>query len=287
MGVYAAFMLLWKTLPESGVYHARLGAHVAQNAWTQLARTLHYLVELPTFENAPEPVLYKANVFLGALIAYHLARRRWREVVFALAFFVATALPLLGLVRHAFYYQTYAIGFGPLFLVGLAADDVYAVVRRARAARALRLAVLVVTLSACTGFSRHYVHRNETTLFGATQYRRSFVVRRAGIAREVYDGVMKQKTGDPTRVIMFYARRERAEEAKWNVTNVRAALGRESALRLFYDDPDLDVRYVIASDSVRAGELDGADVFAYSDFGWVSRMKAPDSGTGGGTENIP
>jgi len=268
------FMLAWKTLPPDGIYHPRLGLHILHNAWIDLARTLHVFVGLPAFENAPEPTLYKANVLFVVVAAYHLARRRWREVVFALVFFLATAIPILGLVRHNYYYQTYVIAFGSFYLIALAAGDVFAAMRRPLAQAALLSVVLVTS----TALARTFTHRNETNHYGRTDYERSFVVRRSLIAHNVYKGVMAQKHIHPDRVVMLYGRREHATDAKWNVANVKEALGGGSALRLFYDEPDMDVTWYLMTDSVRGDRLARADVFIYSDLGDVSLAPPPNPG---------
>jgi hypothetical protein len=98
---------------------------------------------------------------------------------------------------------------------------------------------------------------------------RSFVLRRASIARNVRDGMAAEAPFDPsvTRVYMVYAREGGRDEAKWNNDNVVAATGWGSLPPLVYGNPALETIFKVTGDAVEPEVLPFSDIYFYDDFG--------------------
>jgi hypothetical protein len=274
MALYLVFMGVWKTAPREGAYAFALGFNVLVNLATYIGWTLDFAAALPSRMATGGVVWRVTHVLFVILVSYNLARMRWREVLFGLLFFIAAILPTLFLVNHTFYLHTYVPAFGILYLIALTADDVFAL-KPLRANR-LRLVVLVCALAAVTTVSFVMVRKNEKyQMFDVLELQRSFVLRRATIARNIYDGVTSVDTlgNDVQKVYMVYGRESGRDEARWNNKNVIAATGRGSLINLIYHKPEMPVLFKVAGDKVDWSEQYIADIFFFDDFGYCQPME--------------
>jgi hypothetical protein len=268
MAVYIVFLGVWKTAPREGDYAFSFGLNVLVNLATYLGWTLNIAAALPSRMATGTVVWGFPHVALALLVAYNLVRKRWREVLFGFLFFLAAILPTLFLTNHTFYLHTYIPAFGIIYMIALAAEDVFAL-RRLRVDRT-RLAVLGCVLLAMTAVSFVMVRKNEKyKMFGFLELQRSFVLRRATIAKKIYDGVTAAgPAGDNVqKVYMVYGREEGRDTAAWNRKNVVAASGQGSLINLIYEKPLLPVLFKVAGDKIDWEEQYVSDIFFFDDFG--------------------
>lgn len=265
LGLYLGMMLIWKRIPEDGVYSYHVGTNVLRNLANYLGWSAQYQVMLPFDMNAKAPTLMIAHVFIAALTVYHLARRRWQPVTFAYAYFLATIAPALFLVKHTYYLHTYVPAVGLLLLVAPAVDDVMTA-PRLKSVDAQR-SVLTVFLLVMIALSYHMVRRNErAVLSGAANYRSSFVIRRAIAAENVWKTVAPLRSPGARGVMMVYGRVRDMKRAAWQNRNVIEATGKGAALRLLYGSVDLEVDF-LPLEELSGRDAEGTDVFLYDDFG--------------------
>jgi hypothetical protein len=272
MLTYLLFIGVWKTAPSDGFYAFSFGANVPVNLATYLGWMLHFEVALPSHMAVGRVAWQLSHVLLALLVLYQLVRRRGRETLFALVFFISTIFPTLFLSNHTFYLHTYIPAFGILYLIALLTEDVLAL-RPLRGGIA-RIGVLIAVLVGVTAMSSVMVRRNEQYPFftqgqGAAPFSRSFVLRRAKIARAMYDCLASHKPfgSHVEKVYMVYGREEGRNAAKWNKDNVVAALGNGSLINLIYEKPDMPVTFKIFGDAVHRSEERVSDIYYFDDVG--------------------
>lgn len=272
MLTYLLFIGVWKTAPTEGFYAFSFGTNVLVNVATYLGWMLHFGVALPSHMAVGRMVWHLSHILLAFLVLYELGKRRWRETLFALVFFVLTIFPTLFLSNHTFYLHTYIPAFGILYLLALLAEDVLAL-RPLRGSTA-RIGVLTVVLIGVTAMSFVMVRRNERYPFhsrsqGSAPFPRSFVLRRAKIAKTMHDCLANHKPFDShiDKVYMVYGREEGRDVASWNKGNVVAALGNGSMINLIYERPDMPVTFKIFGDSIRRSEQPVSDIYLFDDVG--------------------
>jgi len=268
MAVYLVFMAFWKTVPQTGSYAFALGPNVAINFLTYIGWSLHFGVVLPSRMATGAVPWHVSHFLVLLLVVYHVVRKRWREVAFGLACVVFTLFPALFLSNHTFYLHTYIPAFGILYLIALLADDVFALswLRSGR----VRVAALALVLLTMSLVSFVMVRKNEQyKMFGLIDSQRSFVLRRAFIARNIYNCVVAGRSpeGEVQKVYMVYGRKEGKDEAKWNNKNVVAATGRGSLIKLIYNDPEIPVEFKVAGDAIAWDDQFISDIFFFDDYG--------------------
>jgi hypothetical protein len=209
-----------------------------------------------------------SHIVLCILLTYLVAGMRWREAVFGILLFVLAIFPTLFLTKHTYYLHTYIPSFGVLYLVAAVVDNNL----RSRwfRYRGARLALLGVTLVSMASVSYVMVRRNEAfKLMDETDMQQSFVLRRAAIAKNVYDSLVAQAPfdGKVTQVYLVYAREGGRDAAKWNNDNVIAATGWGSLPPLVYGVPTLQTVFKVTGDDVDPSVLSYSDIYFYDDFG--------------------
>jgi hypothetical protein len=274
MAVYLLFMGVWKTAPSEGGYAFAFGANVAVNLMTYMGWSLQFGASLPSWMQNSSVPWSVSHVFVLVLIVYQLARRRWRETAFGVTYFLVAVLPTLFLTGHTYFLHTYIPAVGVLYLIALFVDDLVDLSWLRTAA--VRLSFLGVVLAAMTTVSFVMVRNNEKlTMFDTDNVQRSFVQRRASIAKNVYDDLNDMKPFDEhvEKVYLVYAREGGREEGLWNNDNVMAAMGWGSMLPLVYERPDLETVFKVMGDAVEGRELMNADVYFYDDIGNLFPME--------------
>jgi len=180
--------------------------------------------------------------------------------------------PVLFLQNHTFYLHTYLPAIGIFYLVALALEDLYrfAGARRDELPYALAAFALVMLFALCFTDARRneHIQRDDGSL-----YLRSFVIRRAIVAQNFCNSLREQI--DPRRqvdtVLLVYGRAD-PKGAEWNVLNVQAAVGYGSAVRLYYGDPNIWVRFILPSELDASIEGRQVDVFLHDDVGNLRRI---------------
>jgi hypothetical protein len=278
MIVYVLFLTVFKGAPQEGTYAFAFSVNIVKNLSTYLAWSLHFGAVLPALINIGIEGFAKAHVVLAALLIYHLFKRRQGAVLFGLSYFLLTILPTLFLQNHTFYLHTYIAMVGILYLVALAVDDVLSLsVFRSHTSR---YAVLFVVFVAVSAMSFVMVRKNESNrIIDIEDYPRSFVLRRATTAKNIYDSIIERKPLDISvkKVYMVYGRRQDADQAIWNKGNVQAAMGNGSLIRLIYGNPDLPVIFRDYGDEIEGSDLNISDIYFYDDVGNCRKLQMVDT----------
>jgi hypothetical protein len=274
MALYLVFMGAWKTLPVDTYYSVSVGKNVLVNFATYSGWVLQFGATLPSRMATGRVEWSLSHIFFVLLFVYHLAWKRWRQSLFGLGYFLVAISPTLILENHTFYLHTYIPSVGVLYLLGLVADDALSI--RIFKAGTLKTASLTVFLAAITVMSFVMVRRNENYPFlGVQEYRRSFVLRRADIAKNIHDGLIKYR---PFRegvkgVYMIYGREEGRDTARWNNENIVVATGNGSLVNLLYGRMEMPVVFKIAGDAIPGSNRQTYDLYVFGDFGDCTRFE--------------
>jgi hypothetical protein len=278
MLIYLVFIGVWKTAPREGYYVFSYGTNVLVNLATYVGWTLQFGVALPSHMATGKIVWGLSHVSLAVLVLYHLARRRWRETLFGIGFFVVTIAPTLFLVNHTFYLHTYIPVFGVLYLLALLLEDVLSI--RLLRSHLVRVVLLAAVLVGVTAMTFVMVRRNEQYLFlslshDTAWFKRSFVLRRAEIARKMYNCLVSYRPLDEhvEKVYMVYGREAGRDKAKWNKDNVVAATGYGSLISLIYERPDMPVTFKILGDAILRSDGLVSDIYLFDDEGSCQRFE--------------
>lgn len=268
LGAYLAFMVLWKTLPTDGTYRFHVGLNVLHNITTYMGWMYEFAPRMTSTMNWSYFSAKLSHVAFLLFMAYHVLLGRYRQIAFGLAYFSLPLLPVLLLEDHTFYLHTYIPAIGTLYFIALLIDDVLHVpfMRRGH----VRFVVLLVVVAVTGLLSVRSVRENETGRMQAfSAYARSFVLRRAMIARRLIDRLQELER-DPESVdtvYMVYGSEGGRDIREWNNRNVIAATGDGAAIKLFYKNPDLNVVFKVVGDSLHTSMLDRSRVFLFTDFG--------------------
>jgi hypothetical protein len=281
MVVYLLFMGVWKGPPQSGPYDFDVGTNVAVNLLTYLGWSFEYLMRLSGRISVTSYAFEWSHVFAVGLVVYHLVRRRFGAVAMGLGYFVALILPALFLTAHQFYLHTYISSLGTIYLVALLVDDGASLLGRARFAwRAIPYAAIV----AFAVLAWRTTRINETSFLAGDQaFRKSFVMRRAIVAENLYKSISLRRSLAADGVYLVYSwsraappsRGDRPQDEQEDaykrvymvyLNNFTAAIGRGSAVRLLYGVADLPVE-LFPLESAPQGETPGIDVFYFDDRG--------------------
>ncbi len=246
MVIYLVFMAASKGIPESGPYQYHFGGNVVSNLLTYLDWAFAFSVVMPFVVDVKSAGLTSAHIVLAILLVYSLARGRKRLVVFSMAYYLLTILPVLFLEGHAFYLHNYLPSVGILVLIAPVIEDLFKTVRDWKRQLVPATAVMVIGLAAITCFTK--VRTNEKNyLRRDLPLPNDFVLRRAVIAKNTFDDItLKGRTQSPPKnLFMVYA-----SEDGWYKNNVLAALGQGSALKLFYSEPDMNIAFYDKGDTL-------------------------------------
>jgi hypothetical protein len=242
LAIYVAIRLFWKGVPREGRSEFVYGMNIVDNLMTYLGGMTDFwptVTGLITFESYEFRL---THILLGGLIVYNRQKGRWREVVFGVVFILAMILPTLFLVRHYYYYHTYAASFGAIYLLALTFEDGFEALRRfTLGTPQRRLAVAAALVVVIAGLSSWKVRAAEKRLETEEYPNYSFVLRRANMAQRAYDGLMA-KAGNMEgirEVLLLYG--DPAEITDDGFVPFMWALAHGSAVNLFFDDPDLEV----------------------------------------------
>jgi hypothetical protein len=263
--IYVTFMTLWKGLPSDGSYAFALGRNVAVNLTTYLGWVTDFGADFPSVTTGETIRLVPGHAILALLVAYTVARRRFRELLFGLSYYLLCLSPTLFLREHTYYLHTYVPAFGFAYLIALFFNDVFRI--RAvgkKAAWAGVFAVLVIM----SVVSFTMVRKNERDkMLDDPVLKESFVLRRAETAENAYRSMMTSGTrfGEVGSVYLVYGRP--GGKDMFNVQNVVVALGYGSAIRLFYEKKNLDVRFGLIDEPIEADSKKPIHFYYFDDVG--------------------
>lgn len=246
MIVYLAYMAAVKGVPGEGPYRYAFGANVFANLLTYTDWAMGISVVMPFIVDVKTTGLTGAHVLLAAMVVYNLAKGRKRTVLLASAYYLLTILPVLFLEGHAFHLHNYVPAVGIALLIAPIVEDFLETARKWRSTAAPAAAGGIIVLLAIVCFTK--VRANETNFLRPDlPLPQDFVLRRAVISKNAFDDLAAKTRADrpPRRFFMVFT-----SEGSWYRENVVAALGRGSALKLFYSQPDLDVRFHDRGDTV-------------------------------------
>jgi hypothetical protein len=261
--VYLFFVLGVRGVPADGPYVMSVGPHVLQNLREYVGVTYGLWMVFPAY-GLPVGFTASHGVLL-ACTAWLTIRQRLADLAFGMGTFLVLLAPVLFVKDHTHSFHVYLPAIGAWYLVAAVVDDALSRVR-ARDARVLAASLAIAGLS-CGVVSSVKLRENVHTLLNdGYPLPRSFVLRRAGLAERLRDGILQKSRlrGRPGRLVMLYLHPEYA--ANWR--NVHAALGQGSAVRLFLESPDLDVLFVPPADLPPPGDHD-LEVLVYTEVGRV------------------
>jgi len=261
MLIYFVWVLIIKGVPDSGPYAMGVGENVPANFYAYTGWMYEYWLVIQY--RAPDwPYMSASHVVMVLLVAYHIARGRPRVAVFGVVSFIVTILPVLFLANHLFYLHTYMAAIGPIVMLAAAIDDVAVRLSPPRSLAAGGAALVIV---AALFMSAVRVRQSEAAMMDDVPYPRSFVFRRANIAERVRDDVARiiDSGAGVRRVDMIYGGQP---DAHWNISNVRIAIGEASGLKLFLNNPDLEVEFSTFADPPNR-KLPGAQPLVFTDLG--------------------
>ncbi|MEE9271544.1 MAG: hypothetical protein V3V49_14940 [Candidatus Krumholzibacteria bacterium] len=239
MVVYLLFIFFRRGIPKAGPYDFAIGWNVLSNILTYLEWMFNVSIEMP-FRFATYSTGVTAVHFLILLIIiYNIARGRRNVVILGLSFYIMALLPVLFLQGHKAFTHNYVPAFGMLYLVAPVIEDLYSVVSRA-GPRFVRVSVAtIVVMLAIISYTK--VRINETNTIGLDRkLPRNVVFRRASIARNAYDDLMRNKADiyKDGNLVMVYP-----GDTSWYVQNVIAAVSDGDAFKLFFSAPKLKVQF--------------------------------------------
>lgn len=243
LAVYIAVRLFWKGIPDEGRAKFVYGLNIADNFMTYLGGLYVFWPDVTALIARRSFDFRMGHVVLIAMVVYQLQAGRWRDVVFAFAFIIATLLPTVFLVRHYFYYHTYAASFGAIYLLALGLQDLFAWASQRQlktVERQLSAAAFLIVFIAVVSFWR--VRAIETKVSTERDPTRvSFVLHRARLAANAYRDV-RAKIGDASQVreIQLLYGQPGAVTGKAYMPLVWA-LAHGKAINLFFDDPEMTV----------------------------------------------
>jgi hypothetical protein len=258
-----------KGVPGEGPYRYSLGANVVTNLLTYLDWALGISVVMPFIVDVRSTGVTAAHVLLAAMVVYNLARGRKKIVLLSSAYYLLTIFPVLFLEGHAFHLHNYVPAVGIAILAAPIVEDLLKTVREWKRRAAPATAAGIVVLLSIVCFTK--VRANETNFMRPDlPLPRDFVLRRAVISKTVFDDLaVKVPAGRPQRrVFMVYE-----SQGSWYRDNVVAALGRGSALKLFYSEPKLDVRFYERGDTLSGFDPRDSRILF---FDYMGRIFTPD-----------
>ncbi len=269
MVLYLVYMAAAKGIPGGGPYRYSFGTNIVSNLLTYLDWVFAFSVVMPFAVDSSPTGLTSAHVVLALLLVYNLAKGRRRTVVFACAYYVTTILPVLFLQGHTFYLHDYVPAVGMVLLVAPVFEDFFKAVQDWKRGFAPLAAAGLVILAVVVCYTK--VRANETSYIRPDlPLPKNFVLRRALIARNVYDDLMmKTRAANPPKnLFLVYTGR-----ADWYKDNVMAALGRSSALKLFYSAPGLNVSFMDKGEQPRGFDPKKSAIFY---FDYTGRCMTPE-----------
>jgi len=240
--VYSAIRLLWKGVPSEGITRFAYGDNVIFNVAAYLSAMYTYWPDVSNQIPYRKLSMTPSHYILLTLVIYNVVRLRVRAVVFSLVFMLATLLPALFLLGHLFYYHTYIPAFGAIYLIGLAIEDMFALMGRAQPRTRWQLVVATAVIVAIAVVSSWKVRVIESrTIDHRTRPMGSFVLRRAIIAKAAHRD-LTAKAGDMTgvrRVDMVFGWPGR-ERTGGRPRDLYWAFSNGYAVRVFFDEYDLE-----------------------------------------------
>jgi hypothetical protein len=240
MALYLLYMAAAKGIPGEGPYRYSFGTNIISNLLTYLDWVFAFSVVMPFAVDSSPTGLTTAHVVLALLVVYNLAKGRRRTVIFACAYYATTILPVLFLQGHTFYLHDYVPAVGIVLLVAPVLEDFFKAVQDWKREFAPLAAAGLVILAMVVCYTK--VRTNETSYIRPDlPLPKNFVLRRELVARNSYnDLMMKTRASNPPKnLFLVYT-----GKADWYKDNVMAALGRSSALKLFYSEPRLNVAFL-------------------------------------------
>jgi hypothetical protein len=248
MAAYAVFMLLWRTLPKEGPYTFHWGRNLFDNFLVYSDWGYAFSVQLPLLIDNLKTGLSSSHLLLLALVLYNLARGRRKIVIIGGAYYLLTLLPVLPLESHTFFIHTYIPSFGLLVLLGWLLDDLYRFFagRDRTLAAYYTCAFLVLIPAAAFVQTRRNI---DTPIHKSYPLPRDFVLRKAILAQNAYQDIMARKAALPPggKFFMVFV-----DKQSWQSDNVVGALGGGTAIKLFFDDPTLQVFTCYKGDTLQA-----------------------------------
>ncbi len=266
MIMYAAMRIWWKGTPDVGISKFEYGSNILVNLVMYMGALYEFWPKVGDLIPRVRYTITNSLYLLVIVCLYNIARWRPMQVFWGLCFVLAALLPALPLKGHTFYYHTYAAGFGAVFIIGMAIDDLFRLLRFVRLRTVCRqLIVAGVLVAVVAGFSWKKVRWNEWRVLNEKTSRYgSFVLRRAIIAGRTWTDI-KAKRGDLTGVTHIYIGRGSPEDGL-RVAEPRDlfwAYGNGIAFNVFFDGYEVSIERTRLIEQFAKQQTEQSRVFFY------------------------
>jgi hypothetical protein len=264
--IMVAYLILFaagKGAPKSGPYEFHYGFNIVANLLTYLDWVLNISVLMPYRVNADETGLTIAHLVIAVIAFYNAARGRGKLVVFSFVWYAVAIAPVLLLKNHTFYLHNYIPAPGIIILIAPVIGDFVEMLAAWRPRLASFAGPVLVAVLAVMCFTK--VRANEKNYISpSVQLQRHFVTRRAIIAKNMFDDISQKTrtTRSTTKLHLVYQ-----GGGTWYNQNVLASIGRENGPRLLFDNPDLEVIFHTAGDTIEGFTPADSEVLYFDMYG--------------------
>jgi hypothetical protein len=136
--------------------------------------------------------------------------------------------------------------------------------------------ILAILLIIYAVLAYQIIRINETSVFPKRNLKRSFVIRRATVAKNIFDSISIRRSDNPSSLHLVYGKPNAGKLFIFSRDHIMTALGKGSGFRLLYHSQDLKIKFHPWEDAARFNP-ENADIFYYGDLGYCytpSEMKA-------------
>jgi hypothetical protein len=275
MVFYFVFMLLWRRIPTGGPYELHLGRNVIDNIIIYLHWAYAFSIRIPFLINSMKSGITATHLVILAAVLFNLTRGRTNGVIVALSYYLLTILPVLFLENHTYFTHTYIPAFGMLIMLGWTIEDFTNMIFRWKPKFAVYIMGAFIVLIPAMSFMQVQANINDK-LREDYPLPRDYVLRRAIIAKNVYEDIKVRKMALPRfgKFFMVFLSKQ-----SWYSNNVQAALGEGSAIKLFFGNPDLQVFFHLRGDTLNAYTPKDSQILFYDHMGHVyTESEVPSKG---------
>jgi hypothetical protein len=265
MAVYLLFFMFWKRMPQDGPYTMHVGRNVISNLMTYLHWSFDFSVEIPFVSNSFKPGLTANHLFILVVIVVNIARGRHKLVLLGLGYYIAALLPVLFLREHTFFTHTYIPAFGLFLLLGAVIEDLHVLLLNWNRKFALTFITAILFLIPLMAYIQ--VRKNEHNILRSDYpLPPNFVMRRAIIAKNVYDDFEIKKIALPSSGKVFFLSRSKN---LWYAANVKTAMGQGDEIKLISGHPDLEIFFYQWGDTLEEYSAGNSTLLFHDDLGHV------------------
>ncbi len=263
MIAYFFFMFAWKGFPAEGPYRFHFGINVWDNFLTYTHWAYDFSARLPFVINRLNPGLTVSHLFILGLVLLNLARGRHRTLAVSGIYYMATIAPVLFLKDHTYFTHTYIPSFAVMLILAWAIEDLFCLTGAANTVLTSQARIILFLIIPTIAFTQ--VRANERDIIRESYpLPKNYILRRELVAANAYRDIKKKRIDLPPhgKFFMVYL-----HEPSWYQTNVIEALGNGNAVKLFYDNPELDIFFHLKGDTLDTYSAADSQILFYDYMG--------------------